>query len=113
MELKKLKNELKYTKKGSKKHWIVENIAYINALWLQVLQLNQVEEVHSAPGWWKSRKKEMEDRMDDLDGLLQQGFILYQKNGKIGVEDSPTFGSVTLHFQDGRFSHLVRTETKK
>jgi hypothetical protein len=55
----------------------------------------------------------MEDRMDDLDGLLQQGFILYQKNGKIGVESSPTFGSVTLHFQDGRFSHLVRTETKK
>ena len=55
----------------------------------------------------------MEDRMDDLDGLLQQGFILYQKNGKIGVEDSPNFGSVTLHFQDGRFSHLVRTETKK
>ena len=51
--------------------------------------------------------------MDDLDGLLQQGFILYQKNGKIGIEASPTFGSVTLHFQDGRFSHLVRTETKK
>ena len=55
----------------------------------------------------------MEDRMDDLDRLLQQGFILYQKNGKIGIEASPTFGSVTLHFQDGRFSHLVRTETKK
>lgn len=29
------------------------------------------------------------------------------------VESPPTFGSVTLHFQDGRFSHLVRTETKK
>lgn len=51
--------------------------------------------------------------MDDLDGLLQQGFILYQKNGKIGIEASPTFGSVTLHFQDGRFSYLVRSETKK
>ena len=50
MELKKLKNELKYTKKGSKKHWIVENIANINALWLQVLQLNQVEDARSALG---------------------------------------------------------------
>ena len=38
MELKKLKNELKYTKKGSKKRWIVENFGYFNALGLQVLQ---------------------------------------------------------------------------
>lgn len=44
--------------------------------------------------------------MDDLVELLKQGFILYQKNGKIEVEDSPTFGSITLHFQDGRFSYL-------
>lgn len=50
MELKKLKNELKYTKKGSKKRWIAKNIDYINALWLQVLQLNQVEEARSALG---------------------------------------------------------------
>ena len=33
-----LKNELKYTKKGSKKRWIVENFGYFNALGLQVLQ---------------------------------------------------------------------------
>ena len=38
MELKKLKNEQKYIKKGSKKRWIVKNISYINALGLQVLQ---------------------------------------------------------------------------
>lgn len=38
MELKKLKNELKYTKKGSKKRRIVENISYINALGLLRLQ---------------------------------------------------------------------------
>jgi len=55
----------------------------------------------------------MEDRMDDLVELLKQGFILYQKNGKIEVEASPTFGSVALHFQDGRFSYLQRIETKK
>jgi len=55
----------------------------------------------------------MEDRMDDLDRLLQQGFILYQKNGKIGIEASPAFWGGALHFQDGRFSHLVRSETKK
>lgn len=52
--------------------------------------------------------------MDDFLELLQKGFILYQKSGKLEVESPPpTFGSVTLHFQDGRFSHLVRTETKK
>lgn len=51
--------------------------------------------------------------MDDFHELLQKGFILYQKSGRLGVESPPTFGSVTLHFQDGRFSHLVRTETKK
>lgn len=55
----------------------------------------------------------MEDRMDDLVELLKQGFILYQKNGKIEVEAPPTFGSVALHFQDGRFSYLQRSETKK
>ena len=47
---KKLKNELKYTKKGSKKRWIVENIGYFNALGLQVLQLKQVKEVYSILG---------------------------------------------------------------
>ncbi|VRQ75067.1 Uncharacterised protein [Streptococcus pneumoniae] len=36
---KKLKNELKHTKKGSKERWIVENISYINALRIQVLDL--------------------------------------------------------------------------
>ena len=51
--------------------------------------------------------------MDDFHELLQKGFILYQKSGRIEVESPPTFGSVTLHFQDGRFFHLVRTETKK
>ena len=61
----------------------------------------------------KSRKNEMEDRMDDLVELLKQGFILYQKNGKIEAEAPPTFGSVALHFQDGRFSYLQRSETKK
>ncbi|WP_261046621.1 hypothetical protein [Streptococcus mitis] len=61
----------------------------------------------------KIKKKEMEDRMDDLVELLKQGFILYQKNGKIEVEAPPTFGSVALHFQDGRFSYLQRSETKK
>ena len=51
--------------------------------------------------------------MDELSQLIQKGYVLYQKNGKIEVEDSPTFGSITLHFQDGRFSYLQRCETKK
>lgn len=36
--------------------------------------------------------------MDDLVELLKQGFILYQKNGKIGVEDSPDFWECDLAF---------------
>lgn len=48
-----------------------------------------------------------------LKDLLDRGFVLFSKNGKIEVEDSPTFGSITLHFQDGRFSYLQRCETKK
>ena len=55
----------------------------------------------------------MNNNMNNLDELIQKGYILYPKSGKIEVESPPTFGSVTLHFQDGRFSHLVRTETKK
>ncbi len=51
--------------------------------------------------------------MDDLSNLLQKGYVLYQKNGKIEAEAPPTFGSVALHFQDGRFSYLQRSETKK
>ncbi|WP_187421025.1 hypothetical protein [Streptococcus cristatus] len=50
---------------------------------------------------------------EQLKNMLDKGSILYQKNGKIEVEDSPTFGSITLHFQDGRFSYLQRCETKK
>lgn len=55
----------------------------------------------------------MIQKTEQLKDLLDRGFVLFSKNGKIEAEASPTFGSVTLHFQDGRFSHLVRSETKK
>ena len=48
-----------------------------------------------------------------LMNCYKKGLFYTKKSGRIEVESPPTFGSVTLHFQDGRFSHLVRTETKK
>lgn len=50
---------------------------------------------------------------EELKNLLQKGFILYQKDGKIDTEPAPTFGSLKLHFQDGKFSRLERLEIKK
>lgn len=50
---------------------------------------------------------------DELRTLLQKGFILYQKNGKIDAVPAPTFGSLKLYFQDGKFSRAERTEVTK
>lgn len=51
--------------------------------------------------------------VEEITNYLRKGFILYMKNGKIELEQSPTFGSLKLHFQDGKFSRLERLEIKK
>ena len=61
----------------------------------------------------RERRLSMIQKTEQLKDLLDRGFVLYQKNGKIEAEAPPTFGSVSLHFQDGRFSYLQRSETKK
>lgn len=61
----------------------------------------------------RERRLSMIQKTEQLKDLLVRGFVLYQKNGKIEAEAPPTFGSVALHFQDGRFSYLQRSETKK
>ena len=49
--------------------------------------------------------------MDDLDGLLQQGFIYFKSYGKIKLLEIPRFGSVTLKTQDGKIVSSVESKT--
>ena len=51
--------------------------------------------------------------MEELEKLLQKGFILFLKNGKIEIQRPPAYGSVTLNYQNGTFTHLIKTETIK
>ncbi|WP_165937146.1 hypothetical protein [Streptococcus sp. KCJ4932] len=45
--------------------------------------------------------------------LVKQGYILYSKNGTIVTEKTPDFGTLTLSYQGGKFTHLTVTTTKK
>ncbi|HEM3442738.1 TPA: hypothetical protein U1B40_000270 [Streptococcus suis] len=49
----------------------------------------------------------------ELINLVQKGYILYQKNGKIEAERTPDFGTISLHFQSGKFTHLENRTIKK
>ena len=49
----------------------------------------------------------------DLMTLIKQGYILYSKNGIMIAEKTPGFGTITLSYQDGKFTHLTVTTTKK
>ncbi|WP_449451528.1 hypothetical protein [Streptococcus suis] len=49
----------------------------------------------------------------ELINLVQKGYILYQKNGKIEAEKVPDFGTTSLHFQGGKFTHLEKRTVKK
>lgn len=44
---------------------------------------------------------------------LKSGRILFMKNGKIEDEQAPFFGSVTLHYADGKLTLIEKKETKK
>ncbi|HEM2811029.1 TPA: hypothetical protein U0615_000694 [Streptococcus suis] len=48
----------------------------------------------------------------ELIKLVQKGYILYQKNGKIEAERTPDFGTISLHFQSGKFTHLENRTIK-
>lgn len=49
----------------------------------------------------------------DLITLIKQGYILYSKNGTMVTEKTPDFGTITLSYQGGKFTHLTVTTTKK
>ncbi|QBX07902.1 hypothetical protein [Streptococcus equinus] len=50
---------------------------------------------------------------NDLMTLIKQGYIFYSKNGIIATEKAPDFGTITLSYQGGKFTHLTVTTTKK
>lgn len=50
---------------------------------------------------------------NNLMTLIKQGYILYSKNGIMVTEKAPDFGTITLSYQDGKFTHLTVTTTKK
>ncbi|HEL2052632.1 hypothetical protein [Streptococcus suis] len=54
----------------------------------------------------------MEEEVELLN-TVRKGFILYNKHDIIVKEKTPDFGEITLYFQDGKFTHLVKKETKK
>ena len=51
--------------------------------------------------------------MENIDELLSKGYVIYQKDGKIEIEQPPRFGYVTLHYQDGKFTFLEKLEPKR
>ena len=58
----------------------------------------------------------MKERLIDMDEMkfsTEKGFIVYEKCGIIEIEKVPRFGEITLVYSDGKFTHLVKKETKK
>lgn len=51
--------------------------------------------------------------MDEMKFSTEKGFIVYEKCGIIEIEKIPRFGEITLVYSDGKFTHLVKKETKK
>ncbi|MFS9207853.1 MULTISPECIES: hypothetical protein [Streptococcus] len=50
---------------------------------------------------------------DKMRFATEKGFVVYEKCGLIEIEKVPSFGEVTLFYSDGKFTHLVKKETKK
>lgn len=49
---------------------------------------------------------------DKMRFATEKGFVVYEKCGIIEIEKVPSFGEVTLFYSDGKFTHLVKKETK-
>ena len=47
-----------------------------------------------------------------LKRYLEEGYILFYKNGTIEVE-APMFGEINLSYSDGKLNLLTKRETKK
>ncbi|MFS9375666.1 MULTISPECIES: hypothetical protein [unclassified Streptococcus] len=50
---------------------------------------------------------------DKMRFATEKGFVVYEKRGIIEIEKVPSFGEITLFYSDGKFTHLVKKETKK
>ena len=48
-----------------------------------------------------------------LKKYLEEGYILFYKNGTIEVEKAPMFGDINLSYSDGKLNLLTKRETEK
>ena len=48
-----------------------------------------------------------------LKKYLEEGYILFYKNGIIEVEKAPMLGDINLSYSDGKLDLLTKRETKK
>lgn len=61
----------------------------------------------------EERKSYMTIKETTIEQLIEQGYIIYLKNGEIVKEKAPAFGEITFHYAGDKFTHLTRKETKK
>ena len=52
----------------------------------------------------------MED--ENVDELLEQGYVLYKKNGKIQLIEPPEFGEINLKIQNGQVVYINEQRNK-
>lgn len=51
--------------------------------------------------------------MEQVDKSLEKGYLVYLKNGKIETVEPPSFGYVTVVYQDGQAIMIEKNEKKK
>lgn len=62
---------------------------------------------------YTDEQKAMFKKRDETKKRAEEGYILYSKNGIMTTEKTPDFGTITLSYQGGKFTHLTVTTTKK
>ncbi|HHT7665380.1 TPA: hypothetical protein ACT2ER_002091 [Streptococcus suis] len=77
----------------------------------------EVAEILQSVDYWAKMTKNRQIRGGSMEEyyteLLHKRFVLFEKCGTIESEEAPKFGELTLFFQDGKMTHLIKKETKK
>lgn len=50
---------------------------------------------------------------ENVDELLEQGYVLYKKNGKIEVVEPPMYGEINLKIQDRKVVFITEVNNRK
>ncbi len=50
---------------------------------------------------------------ENLDEMLEQGYVLYKKNGKIEVIEPPMYGEINLKIQDRKVVLITEVNNRK